>query len=292
MLDIDGVSTSLIEAGSGPALVLLHGGIECGGAYWAPVIPDLAQRFRVIAPDAPGLGESAPVDRLDADRFASWFSSLLRVTGTEAPVLVAHSLLGSFAAQFAVDHSSQLGRLVIYGAPGVGPYRAPLRLMYVAMRLSLRPTPRNDERFARFALLDFDATRRRDPGWLDAFSAYSLERAVVPQVKRTMKGLLRLGMKKIPDDELRRISVPVELLWGQGDRMVPLSLAQGARDRFGWPLTVIPDAGHAPHIEQPGAFVAAVAEMAKRDSFDQSTTFRLAETYERTAVPAATNGAF
>ena len=37
------VSTALLEAGDGPPLVLLHGGIECGGAYWAPVISSLAE---------------------------------------------------------------------------------------------------------------------------------------------------------------------------------------------------------------------------------------------------------
>jgi 2-hydroxymuconate-semialdehyde hydrolase len=45
---------------------LLHGGIECGGAMWAPVLAQLAQHHRVVVPDVPGLGESAPLDRLNA----------------------------------------------------------------------------------------------------------------------------------------------------------------------------------------------------------------------------------
>ena len=123
MAEVDGVSTSLLEAGSGPSLLLMHGGIECGGAYWSPVIPSLADRFRIIVPDMPGLGESAPFAELDPERFANWFSELIRVTSGDRPVVVAHSLSGSLAARFAVHHSNELNRLVIYAGPGIGPPR-------------------------------------------------------------------------------------------------------------------------------------------------------------------------
>ena len=71
-------------------------------------------------------------------------------------------------------------RLVVYAAPGVGPYRMPLRLRYVAIRFAIRPSARNAERFDRFALLDLDATRERDPEWYDAFVAYTRSRAREP----------------------------------------------------------------------------------------------------------------
>ncbi|HLM32104.1 MAG TPA: alpha/beta fold hydrolase, partial [Solirubrobacterales bacterium] len=54
-LDVAGIETAVLEGGVGPPLILLHGAIECGGAYWAPVIPALAGRHRVIVPDVPGL---------------------------------------------------------------------------------------------------------------------------------------------------------------------------------------------------------------------------------------------
>jgi pimeloyl-ACP methyl ester carboxylesterase len=63
---------------------------------------------------------------------------------------------------------------------------------------------------------------------------------------------------QIPDAELRRIEVPTALRWGRHDRMSPLRLAQRANARLGWPLHVIDDAGHVPHIEQPNAFLAAL----------------------------------
>jgi 2-hydroxymuconate-semialdehyde hydrolase len=258
-LEVGGIATTVLEAGDGPALVLLHGGIECGGCYWAPVIARLAKRHRVVMPDVPGLGESAPVDRLDVDAFTIWFDDLLAQTRCERPMLVAHSLLGSVAARYAVRHAEGLGQLVIYAAPGVGPYRMPAALLYAAIRFGVRPTARNAERFDRFALLDIDATRAQDPAWFEAFQLYTRSRAAVPDVKRTMRRLIRYGTKQIPDADLRRIAVPTTLLWGRHDRMAPLHLAERASVELGWPLRVLDDAAHVPHIEQPAAFVRALA---------------------------------
>jgi 2-hydroxymuconate-semialdehyde hydrolase len=255
MLDIDGVATSVLEGGSGPPLVLLHGGIECGGAMWAPVLAQLAEHHRVVVPDVPGLGKSAPVPRLDVDTFASWFTGLLEQTHVERPTVVAHSLLGSLAARLATRRSSLLGRLVVYAAPGVGPYRMPIRLRYVAIRFAIRPTAGNAERFDRFALLDLDATRGRDPEWFDAFVGYTMARAGEPHVKKTMRQLVASQTKPIPDNELSGIDLPTTLLWGRHDRMVPLRIAEHAATRHGWPLHVIEQAAHAPHIEQPEFFV-------------------------------------
>jgi len=257
-LDVNGIATSVLEAGSGPPLVLLHGGIECGGVYWAPVISRLADGYRVVVPDVPGLGESPPVATLDAAAFADWFSELLRLTCDEEPMLVAHSLLGTFAARFAAQHGHLLSGLFIYGAPGVGPYRMPLGLLVTAILFDLRPSERNNERFERRAFLDLDRARRQDAEWFKAFSAYALSCAIVPHVKRTMRQLIKIGTKQVPDTELRRIEVPTALLWGRHDRFVPLRLAEGASARLGWPLHVIDDAGHVPHLEQPNAFLAAL----------------------------------
>jgi 2-hydroxymuconate-semialdehyde hydrolase len=70
----------VFEGGAGEPLVLLHGAIECGGAYWGPVVPGLGGSQRLVIPDAPGLGESEPVDRLDPARFAEWLAKLLELT--------------------------------------------------------------------------------------------------------------------------------------------------------------------------------------------------------------------
>lgn len=257
-LDVAGVSTAVLEAGAGPPLVLLHGGIECGGIYWAPVIARLAQSHRLVIPDVPGLGESGPVTRLDTAALDGWLAAVLRLASVEKPALVAHSLLGSLAARFAAQHAGLLRQLVIYGAPGIGPYRMPLGLMAAAIRSDLWPSERNIGRFERWVFHDLDQTRRRDPEWFGAFNGYTLSRAAVPHVKRTMRRLIRAGTKQVPGAELQRIDVPAALLWGRHDRMAPLRLAEAASAKLAWPLRVVEQAGHAPHIEQPEAFARAL----------------------------------
>lgn len=265
-LKVAGIGTTLLEGGDGSPLVLLHGGIECGGVYWAPVISRLAQEHRVIVPDVPGLGESDPAGRLDAATFDDWLTALLRLTCDDTPALVAHSLVGTLAARFARSNSALLRRLVLYGPPGIGRYRMPIGLRVVAIRFALRPSEPNMERFEQWAFADLDRLRRENPDWLDAFTTYTRSRAVVPHVKRTMRHLVASCTKQIPDAELRRIEVPTVLLWGAQDRFVPLDLAESASTRLGWPLQVIDKAGHVPHIEQPGAFISVLKEVTRTQS--------------------------
>jgi 2-hydroxymuconate-semialdehyde hydrolase len=260
-LDIDGVATAVLALGEGRSLLLLHGGIECGGAMWAPVLQQLAARNRIVVPDVPGLGESGAVGHLDADSFASWLTRVIEQTGLERPTLIAHSLVGSLAARVAEPLREHISQLVVYAAPGIGPYRMPMRLRYVAIRFAIRPTPRNAERFDRFALLDLDATRRRDPEWFEAFETYTRDQAAKSHVKKAMRQLVSGQTKPIPNGVLERISVPTSLLWGREDRMVPLSIGQAAAERFGWPLHIVEAAAHAPHVEQPDAFVTTVRDM-------------------------------
>lgn len=253
-----GVSTALLEGGAGPPLVLLQGGIECGGAYWAPVIDRLAEEHRLVVPDVPGLGESEPLADLNAEAFAAWFGELLRATCDDPPTVIAHSLLGTLTARYAAREGHTLRRLLIYAAPGIGPYRIPIGLRITAIRFGLRPSERNAERFDRWAFFDFDEAKRRDDGWLEAFNAYTRARASVAHVKRTMRRLIPSATKQIPETELRRIAVPTDLIWGRHDRFVPLGLAEWASARLGWPLHVIEEAGHVPHIERPEAFLHAL----------------------------------
>ena len=257
-LEPAGISTAVLEGGDGPPMVLMHGGIETGGVYWAPVISRLAESYRLVIPDVPGLGESEPVARLDAEVFAEWFAALLRLTSEDKPMLISHSLDGSLAARFAAQHGDLLRGLVLYGAPGIGHYRMPLGLLVTAIRFDLRPSERNNARFADWAFLDPARTRGQDPEWYDAFMAYGLSRGAAPHVKRTMRQLVKAGSTQISDADLQGIGVPVALIWGKRDRMVPLRIAELASSQFGWPLHVVDDVGHVPHIEQPEAFLGAL----------------------------------
>ena len=256
---VAGATTSILEGGDGRPLILLHGGIECGGAVWGPVVTRLAGSHRLIIPDVPGLGESEPLPRLDQPTFARWMVELMSLTTPERPTLVAHSLLGSLAARFAAEHGDQLGRLLIYGTPGIGPYRMPWNLRVAAIRFAIRPSEGNAERFERLAFFDLDGARARDAGWFRAFSHYTRARAGLPHVKRTMRQLIGSCTKQIDDAVLRRIPIATELLWGRHDRFVSVSLGEATSARLGWPLRVIDRAGHVPHVERPEAFLAAVS---------------------------------
>lgn len=74
-----------------------------------------------------------------------------------------------------------------------------------------------------------------------------------------MRHLIKTQTKPFPDAVLRGLAVPTTLLWGRHDRVAPLSVGQSASTKFGWPLQVIDDAGHVPHIEHPGAFLGVLA---------------------------------
>ncbi len=88
--------------------------------------------------------------------------------------------------------------------------------------------------------------------------AYGLARGRVREVKRTMRQLVKAGTKRISEAELRKISIPATLIWGRHDRMVPLRIADALNAKLGWPLHVIEDAGHVPHIEQRDAFLRSL----------------------------------
>jgi 2-hydroxymuconate-semialdehyde hydrolase len=94
--------------------------------------------------------------------------------------------------------------------------------------------------------------------WFDAFVGLTAARAREARVRRTMRTLLATGTARVADERLLTIHAPAGLLWGRHDRMTPLGLGEHASARLGWPLQVVEDAAHVPHIEQPDAFVAAL----------------------------------
>ncbi len=269
---IGNASTMVLEAGDGLPVVLLHGGIEVGGIYWAPIIQALAQHHRVVVPDVPGVGESEPLPTpLDQNTFDAWFLALLEHTATEKPTLIVHSLVGTYAARFAARYGDRLHSLVLYGVPGIAAFRMPVGLMIAAILFDVWPSLTTQQRFLRWVFTDPARVRLRDPEWFDAFDAYSVDRGHVRHVKHTMRQLVKTGTQEVSAAELRRIPVPTQLLWGQDDRMTPLRLGHETSRAQGWPLRIVPDAGHAPHLEKPDAFLSAVqpflpaqAEIAER----------------------------
>src|SRR5213595_1661945 len=89
---IDGVKLHYLTAGRGPALILLHGYAETS-RMWRPVIPVLAKKFTVIAPDLPGIGDSGiPESGLDMENAAIRIHDLARALGVQKAEVVGHDI--------------------------------------------------------------------------------------------------------------------------------------------------------------------------------------------------------
>jgi pimeloyl-ACP methyl ester carboxylesterase len=259
-LQLAGVSTAVLEGGSGPPVVLLHGQGGWAG-LWLPVLARLAPSHHAIAPDLPGLGASrADQGPPGAGTALAWLGELIDRTCAAPPVLVGASLGGSIAARFAAGHGDRLAGLVLVGMGGLaGKVRIPPATLLALLRHSVRPSERTAMAMLRQVSVEVEGARRRMGERWAPFRAYSLELARTPSVRQANRRLLReLGLRQIPPEELDRIEVPTSLIWGRQDRVMPLATAQAASARYGWPLEVIDDAGHLLAVDQPEAFLRAL----------------------------------
>src|SRR5687767_2231412 len=108
------------SAGSGPVLVLVHG-ITSTSATWATMLPYLAERFTVVAPDLLGHGESAkPRGDYSLGAYANGIRDLLIALGHERATVAGHSLGGGVAMQFAYQFPERVDRLVLVSSGGLG----------------------------------------------------------------------------------------------------------------------------------------------------------------------------
>ncbi len=257
-LDLAGVSTAVLEGGDGPPVVLLHGQGGWSG-MWLPVITELVTTHRVVAPDLPGLGASeVPDGSPDAARVLAWLGELIQRTCQSPPALVGASLGASIAARFAIAHPDRLSRLVLVGAGSLARFRPAPGVVLALIRFITRPNERTHAGFLRQVAVDPARVRALMGDRWEASQAYNLDRARTPSVRAANRRLLReLGTRRIPPQELARITVPTSLIWGRHDRVMRLRIAEAASARYGWPLHVIEDAGHF-SIEQPEAFRAAL----------------------------------
>lgn len=258
LLQLNGISTAVLEGGDGPPVVPLHGPGE-SALWWMRVIPQLAAKHRVIVPDLPAHGASRAGDGpLDADRVFAWLSELIKQTCPAPPPLVGHSLGGAIAARFAVRQHAGLSNLVLVDSFGLGPFRPALGFAYALIRFQMRPNERNYKRFLPQCMFDPDSLARRMGELWQPFLEYNLECARSPQAKAARRLLGEFAMKRIAEADLERIAVPTALIWGRHDRALKLRIAPAASKRHGWPLYVIEDARDDPKLEQPEAFMQAL----------------------------------
>ena len=122
---VDGAAMHYLAAGSGEPLILIHGFAETSEA-WRPAIPALARRFRILAPDLPGMGQSAiPAHGLDMTTAAVRVRALVRSLGVSRARVVGHDIGMMVAYAYAASFPDEVERLVLMESflPGVGAWR-------------------------------------------------------------------------------------------------------------------------------------------------------------------------
>jgi pimeloyl-ACP methyl ester carboxylesterase len=248
-------------AGSGPALLLVHGISDHSGT-WSHLLPSLAERYTVIAPDLLGHGGSdKPRADYAAAAYACGLRDLLGVLDVDRVTVVGHSLGGGVAMQFAYQFPERCSRLVLVASGGVDRGVHPLLRLASApgAGLALPLLTRLPGVPALLPMLDFGpdvhyARERylalRDRGSRAAF--LRTLRSVVDVRGQVVTMLDRCYLTR---------GIPTLLVWGSGDRIVPVGHAYKAHAAMpGSRLEIFDGAGHFPHQNEPGRFVALLED--------------------------------
>src|SRR5919107_1020593 len=120
-LVVFGQKIRYVEAGSGPAVVLLHG-MGGNSTNWAFNTPALAQKFRVVVPDQVGFGQSdKPLINYRVGTYVDFLDKFLSELKVERATLVGNSMGGWVAASYALRHPGRVERLVLVDAAGFAP---------------------------------------------------------------------------------------------------------------------------------------------------------------------------
>ncbi|HVC51835.1 MAG TPA: alpha/beta hydrolase [Stellaceae bacterium] len=252
-ITVDGAAIRVWRGGprdrKAPPLVFLHG--AGGHPGWRPFMETLSARFEVIAPEHPGFGQSDDPPWLDTVADLAYFHlDLLRALRLDRVQLMGTSLGGWVAAEMAVRDTSRLAGLTLVCAVGITAGGNPIPDIF---RMPV------DENLCRYFADPERAARRLADLAVGDHEVVAKNRATVVRLAYAPRfNNPQLGKW------LHRIDVPVLLVWGAQDGLVPPEFGEAYRALIpGARLVVIDKAGHAPFDEQEGAFVAAYDEFAQ-----------------------------
>ena len=226
VVTVAGKPLFVAEAGTGPAMVLLHGGGPgaSGVSNYSRNIDALARTHRVIVPDMPGYGRSAKhFDHADPFGFlADTIRGLLDEMSIETAHLIGNSLGGAAALRLAVDSPRRVGKLVLMGPGGIGTTRGlPTAGLKSLLSYYSGEGPSRDKlaTFIRTYLV-YDGAAVPDE-LIDLRYQASLDPEVVadPPLRRPsgLRTLWRMDLTR--DKRLRQLRTPTLILWGRDDKV-------------------------------------------------------------------------
>jgi len=293
---IHGHRRAFVKAGSGPALLLLHG-LGCDHTTWLPVLDSLARRYTVIAPDLLGHGDSdKPRADYSVGGFANGMRDLLTVLGVDKATVVGHSFGGGVAMQFAYQFPERTERLVLVGSGGLGPeVSAAIRAItttgfYQVMGALTLPGVRHVGTAGLKALSrtgikefrDFDEVAEIYQSFRDPAA-----RAAIGHVVRAVVDW-QGQIVSMADRAYLTEAMPMCVVWGDQDRVIPVSHAARAgelapRAR----VEVMPNAGHFPHKDHPERFVKILNDFVRSTSPASYSRARWRRLLQQGAGPTA-----
>jgi haloacetate dehalogenase len=269
-----GVRIHYRRLGSGPGMVLLHGFPQTGH-MWRKVLPALADRFTVVAPDLRGYGDSdRPAGGYDKRTMAADVAELIRVLGLAPVVLVGHDRGARVAHRFALDHPDLLTRLVLLDIAPTYDVFAQLDqqrarrvwhwLFHLVPDLPEALTAGREDVYLRY----FYRTLALNPAAIEEEAVQEYVRCFrQPGAMRAAFEDYRAGgsvdLEHDAADRQRRVTAPTLVLWGQ-------ARTSQAADMLGaWQARcervegfAVPDCGHFIPEEQPAVVVRAVLRFA------------------------------
>lgn len=283
-------------AGSGPALVLLHG-ITCTSETWEAIIPALAKHFTVIAPDLLGHGQSAkPATEYSPGAYAAIVRDLLIGLEVSRVTLVGHSFGGGIAMQFSYLFPEMIERLVLVSSGGLG------RELHGLLRLATVPGAgvalRCLTSSGLYSLADRGARLLGRAGiraptdmrevWrgFGTFADRDTRRAFV----HTMRTVVDPGGQRATAADRLYLAahMPTLILWGARDSIIPVAHAEAAHVGIdGSRLEVFAEAGHFPHIDSPFRFVSALMDFIASTEPADVDAITVAEELRERANPTA-----
>jgi pimeloyl-ACP methyl ester carboxylesterase len=274
MLDIREISlhghrVSYRTGGSGPLLVLIHG-ITSSSASWEAVLPRLAERFTIVAPDLLGHGQSdKPSGDYSLGSHACLVRDLLLTLGHDGGTIVGHSLGGGVAMQVGYQFPELLHRLVLVSSGGLGrevsPFLRAVTLPGAELVLPLiasRPVIDAGQAVGR-ALGRVGLQAGSDLGQIAAGIASLNELGARRAFVHTARSVIDAGGQRVDARDRLYLAqaVPSLLVWGVNDPIIPSRHGVRAHGLMpGSRLELFEGAGHFPHLDDPARFVSLIGD--------------------------------